>query len=274
MDRSFDSPKIINVAKFTKRETFRNVTKPSKKVANIDPIGMRLNKYVAHCGICSRRQAAEYIKEGLVTVNGEIVSQPGYQIEAGDKVTFRGAPIKPEEKLVYILMNKPRKVITTVKDDRGRRTVIDLIQSKVKERIFPVGRLDMDTTGLLLLTNDGHLADKLMHPRNNITKSYQAELDRPFAPEDLQKLRKGLVLEDGPINVDSANYIKGKGKNEIAVELHSGRNRIVRRIFEHLGYKVNRLDRVYLAGLTKKDLPRGYFRHLSEREIIMLKHFS
>ena len=243
-------------------------------MGNIDTVGMRLNKYVAHCGICSRRQAAEYVKEGLVAVNGKIICQPGYQIEAGDKVTFRGDPIEPEEKLVYLLMNKPRKVITTVKDERGRRTVIDLVRSKVKERIFPVGRLDMDTTGLLLLTNDGHLADKLMHPRNNVVKFYQAELDKPFALADLQKLRKGLVLEDGPIKVDGADYVKGKGKNEVGVELHSGRNRIVRRMFEHLGYKVNRLDRVYLAGLTKKDLPRGYFRHLSEREIIMLKHFS
>lgn len=262
------------MAKFTKRETFRNINKPSNVSPRAEIVGMRLNKYVAHCGICSRRQAADYVKEGLVAVNGKVIEQPGYQIEEGDQVTYKGKVIQPEEKLVYLLMNKPRKVITTVKDDRGRRTVIDLVRSKIKERIFPVGRLDMDTTGLLLLTNDGYLADKLMHPRNNVTKFYQAELDKPFAAADLKKMRAGLTLEDGPIVIDSADYVKGKGKNEVGVELHSGRNRIVRRMFEHLGYKVLRLDRVYLAGLTKKDLPRGYFRYLSEREIIMLKHFS
>ncbi len=262
------------MAKFTKRETFRNISKSKEgKIEKPEVVGMRLNKYVAHCGICSRRQAAEYIKEGLVAVNGKIILQPGYQIKKGDKVTYQGKPIQPEEKLIYLLMNKPRNVITTVKDERGRRTVIDIIGDKVKERIFPVGRLDKDTTGLLLLTNDGHLADKLMHPRNNVTKFYEAELDRPFDKKDLEKMRKGLVLEDGPINIDGADYVKGKPKNVVGVEIHSGRNRIVRRMFEHLGYKVKRLDRVYLAGLTKKDLPRGYFRHLSEREVIMLKHF-
>ncbi len=236
--------------------------------------GMRLNKYVAHCGVCSRRQAAEYIKEGQVSVNGEKVTEPGYQVQAGDKIAFRGKPIRPEKKLVYLLLNKPKDYITTAKDEKGRRTVLDLVGNKVQERIFPVGRLDRATTGLLLLTNDGELAKKLSHPSHKVKKVYQVWLDKPLAAADLEKIGAGLELEDGKAIVDAVGYIEGGKKNEIGIELHIGRNRIVRRIFEHLGYEVVRLDRVYYAGLTKKDLPRGRWRHLTEKEVIMLKHFT
>ena len=235
---------------------------------------MRLNKYVAHCGICSRRQAAEYVKQGEVSVNGEKITEPGYQVKEGDQVAFRGKPIRPEKKLVYILLNKPKDYITTVKDDRGRRTVLDLLGGRIEERIFPVGRLDRATTGLLLLTNDGELAEKLAHPSNKVNKLYHVVLDTPLSTADLEKIRNGLKLEDGKATVDAVDYVQGKKKNEIGIELHIGRNRIVRRIFEHLGYKVVRLDRVYYAGLTKKDLPRGRWRHLEEKEVIMLKHFT
>ncbi len=249
--------------------------KPAGPLPNTQEVeGMRLNKYVAHCGICSRRQAAEYIKEGQVAVNGEKVSEPGYQVKEGDQVTFRGKPIRPERKLAYILLNKPKDFITTVKDERGRRTVLDLLGSEVQERVFPVGRLDRATTGLLLLTNDGELAEKLAHPSHKMKKLYHAVLDKPLDAPDLDKIRNGLELEDGKAPVDAVDYVRGKKKNEVGIELHIGRNRIVRRIFEHLGYEVVRLDRVYYAGLTKKDLPRGRWRHLTEKEVIMLKHFT
>jgi 23S rRNA pseudouridine2605 synthase len=236
-------------------------------------VGMRLNKYVAHAGICSRRQAAEYVKEGLVTVNGEVELSPGYQVQAGDEIAFKGQLITPEEHLVYILMNKPKNVITTVKDDRGRKTVMDQLQHKIPERIFPVGRLDRDTTGLLLLTNDGKLAEKIMHPRHKMKKIYNVTLERPVEPEDLERIRQGLELEDGLAPVNWAEYLSPKKKSIVALEIQIGRNRIVRRIFEHLNYEVKKLDRIYLGGLTKKDLPRGFWRHLTEREVRMLKHF-
>ncbi len=235
---------------------------------------MRLNKYLAHCGIASRRQAAVLIKEGKVDVNGEQVIEPFYQIQKGDQVQFEGKLIQPEERQVYILLNKPRNVITTVKDERGRKTVLDLLGGKYKERIFPVGRLDRDTTGLLLLTNDGALAERLAHPRHQIKKVYHVTLEEDMPESALLKIRKGLILDDGPAKVDAVDYVELSDKKRIAIELHIGRNRIVRRIFEHVGFPVKKLDRVYFGGLTKKDLPRGFHRPLSEREIIMLKHFS
>lgn len=240
---------------------------------NVPVEGMRLNKYVAHCGICSRRQAAEYVKEGKVSVNGVVELSPAYQIKKGDEVTFAGKPIRPEERLVYILMNKPRDVITTVSDDQGRQTVIDLLKGRVSERIFPVGRLDRDTTGLLLLTNDGALAEKMMHPRHRIKKVYNITLDKPVTKAHLEAIAAGLELEDGKAPVSWVQYINPDNKHEVALEIVMGRNRIVRRIFEHLGYRVRKLDRVYLGGLTKKDLPRGWWRHLTEQEILMVKHF-
>jgi len=256
----------------------RKVKLPPKSKPEVfqpEPVeGMRLNKYVAHCGVCSRRQAGDYVKEGLVTVNGKVVLQPFYQVKKGDKIAFKGKPIQPEERKVYILMNKPKGYITTVKDERDRQTVLDLVKPQVKERIYPVGRLDRDTTGLLLLTNDGELAKKLAHPSHKVQKVYQVVLDRPLSPKDMETMREGLKLEDGIARVDAIGFVSGGGKNEVAVEIHIGKNRIVRRIFEHLGYRVEKLDRTYYAGLTKKDLPRGQFRFLTQREIIMLKHFK
>ncbi|MEZ4992512.1 MAG: pseudouridine synthase [Saprospiraceae bacterium] len=253
---------------------------PQKKeptqAAPVDPVsvvGMRLNKFVAHCGICSRRQAADYVKEGKVFVNGKVELSPAYQICEGDRVTFEGKDIQPEEKLVYLLMNKPKGVITTVRDDQGRRTVIDLVGDKVKERIFPVGRLDRDTSGLLVLTNDGALAERMMHPRHKMKKVYHITLDQPVTKAHMEAIGEGLDLEDGPAPVNWVQYLHPDKKKEVGLEIVMGRNRVVRRIFEHLGYTVKKLDRVYLGGLTKKDLPRGWWRHLNEREIIMLKHF-
>lgn len=235
---------------------------------------MRLNKYVAHCGICSRRQAAEYVKAGKIEVNGKVEIDPSYQVQPDDEVKYEGNPINPEAKPVYILLNKPKNVITTLKDEKGRVTVVDLIKDKIKERIFPVGRLDRATTGLLILTNDGNLAQRLAHPRHKVKKVYHVVLDKPVSKEDIEKIRKGLELEDGLALVDGVDYATGQPQNEVGIELHIGRNRIVRRIFEHLGYQVKRLDRVAYGDLTKKDLPRGFFRHLTEKEVIMLKHFS
>jgi 23S rRNA pseudouridine2605 synthase len=236
--------------------------------------GMRLNKYVAHCGVASRRETAELIKEGKVTVNNVVVKEPFYQIKPGDVVHYKGKAIRPEGKMVYLLMNKPRNVITTTDDERGRKTVLDLVQKKTDMRVFPVGRLDRDTTGLLLLTNDGELAQKMTHPSYKIKKIYHAVLNRPISTADLEKIRAGLELEDGLAPVDSVDYVPDKARNEVGITIHIGRNRIVRRIFAHLGYEVERLDRTYLGGLTKKDLPRGFVRHLNKQEVIMLKHFT
>ena len=234
---------------------------------------MRLNKYIAHCGICARRQAAEYVKEGHVSVNGEVQTNPGYLVQPGDKVKFKDKTVRLEEKKVYILMNKPKDIITTANDEKGRKTVLDLVRAKVTERIFPVGRLDRMTTGLLLLTNDGDLAKKLSHPSHKVQKVYQATLNKPLHIDDLERIRKGIQLDDGMATVDSLHYIS-PGKDEVEIGLHIGKNRIVRRIFEHLGYEVIKLDRTYFAGLTKKDIGRGHFRHLTEKEVIMLKHFK
>lgn len=235
---------------------------------------LRLNKYIAHCGVCSRRQAAEHVKNGLVTVNGKKVLEPWILIGPKDIVTFKDEVIKPETKKVYILMNKPKNVITTASDERGRKTVLDIIGDRVKERIYPVGRLDRDTTGLLLLTNDGDLAKKLSHPSHGVRKVYHVYLDKLVTKNDLQRIADGLVLEDGLAPVDNVSYVANRDKTEVMIELHIGRNRIVRRIFEHLGYEVRKLDRIFFAGLTKKDIGRGHFRFLKEKEIILLRHFS
>ena len=240
-----------------------------------DPkLGTRLNKYVANSGICARRKADEFIQQGVVTVNDKVITAPGHRVFEKDIVKFKGKKIQPLVDYIYILLNKPKGVITSVTDDRGRDTVIDLIGDAIKERIYPVGRLDMDTTGLLLLTNDGDLAKKLSHPSYEVKKVYHVVLNKELSEKDLEKIKKGLELEDGSAPVDGISYIKGRGKNQVGIELHIGRNRIVRRIFKHLGYKVIRLDRTYYAGLNKKDIPRGRFRKLSEKEVIFLKHFT
>ena len=235
--------------------------------------GIRLNKYVAKCGVTSRRKAADLVKEGHIIVNGEAEKNPAYLVQQKDKVQYRGKVLKLQGKSLYLLMNKPKNTITTVDDEKDRKTVIDLIRHKIQDRVFPVGRLDRNTTGLLLLTNDGDLAQKLSHPKFKVKKIYHVTLNRDLKQRDLERIKTGIILEDGQAIVDGIEYVQNKGKNEIGMEIHIGKNRIVRRIFEHLGYEVTKLDRVYFGGLTKKDLPRGRFRHLTRQEIIMLKHF-
>jgi len=233
---------------------------------------MRLNKYIAHCGIDSRRKTAEFVKQGLVTVNGEVEKSPAYVVQEGDIVRYRGKVIKPEENMVYILLNKPKRTITSLNDEKGRKTVIDIVKSKVPERIYPVGRLDYLTTGLLLLTNDGDLTKKLSHPSHNVPKVYQVTLDKELSPNDFKQIEAGFELKDGKVRVDWIRKVDGE--HTYNLEIHMGKNRIVRRIFEHFNYSVQKLDRIYYAGLTKKGLTRGWFRHLTKREIIMLKHFT
>lgn len=234
---------------------------------------MPLNKYLAHSGVCSRRQAAEEIKEGKVKVNGKIVTEPGYKVMPEDKVSMGGKKIVRTKNLVYVLLNKPKDFLTTAEDDRGRKTVMDLVKTATGERIYPVGRLDRNTTGLLLLTNDGDLAQQLTHPSYEVKKIYEVRLDKEVAPEDIDKLMTGFELEDGFIKADAVGYTMLPQKDLIGIEIHSGRNRIVRRMFEHLGYDVQSLDRVMFAGLTKKNLPRGKWRLLEEKEIRLLKFF-
>lgn len=246
-------------------------SKKGKEEAEQEP--MPLNKFIAHAGIASRRRAAELIKAGFVEVNGAVVIEPGRKVSGIDEVRFKGKPVKREEKKIYLLLNKPKNVITTSKDENNRKTVLDLIGDEIKSRIFPVGRLDRNTTGLLVLTNDGELAQKLSHPSHKVKKIYRVVLDKPINQAQLEAIRKGLDLEDGKAIVDSVNYVEGGNTNEVGIDLHIGRNRIVRRIFEHLGFEVVKLDRVYYAGLTKKDLPRKRYRHLTKQEVIMLKHF-
>ena len=234
---------------------------------------IRLNRYIANSGICSRRKADELIAAGVVSVNGEVVSELGAKVNPSvDQIRYNGELLK-REKMVYVLLNKPKDFITTTDDPQERKTVMELVDKASKERIYPVGRLDRNTTGLLLMTNDGDLAEKLSHPRNNISKIYNVELSRNLSQGDFNKIAFGLELEDGFIKPDSVSYVTGGAKNEIGIQIHSGKNRIVRRIFESLGYEVVKLDRVIYANLSKKDLPRGKWRYLSENEIIQLKHF-
>ena len=234
----------------------------------------RLNKYVALSGICSRRKAAELVKAGKIKVNGEININPGFEVTKDDTVEYNEKKLTPQLDKVYILMNKPKNTITTASDEKGRRTVLDLIGDKVPQRIFPVGRLDRATTGLLLLTNDGDLSHTLSHPSSQVRKIYHATLDKPLSEKDLAKIKKGIRLDEGIAVVDGVSYLDDKPKNIVGIEIHIGWNRIIRRIFEQLTYEVIKLDRVSLAGLSKKDLKRGWFRHLNGREIIMLKHFT
>ena len=236
--------------------------------------GVRLNKFVASSGVCSRRKAAELVKAGKIKVNGEVKLEPFYLVQDFDKVEYNGRILQQETKKVYLLMNKPKNTITSLSDEKGRKTVMELIKQDIPERIFPVGRLDFPTTGLLLITNDGDLAKKLAHPSHKVKKFYEVQLDQDIKPQDLKKIRDGLELEDGLAPVLGVDYVRGKTKRDVGIEIHIGRNRIVRRIFAHLGYTVEKLDRTYYAGLTKKDLPRGRYRHLSKQEVIMLKYFT
>ncbi len=243
------------------------IKKPSQ-----EPEVVRLNKYIANSGVCSRREADKLIADGKIKVNKETITELGYKVQPGDKVYYNGKLLK-REKLVYVLLNKPKDYITTMDDPDGRKTVMDLVKNAVPERIYPVGRLDRNTTGLLLFTNDGETAKKLSHPSYEIKKIYQVDLDKPISQVDFEKIQNGLQLEDGEATVDDIAVLS-KDKSILGVEIHIGRNRIVRRIFEHLGYDVIRLDRVMYGPLTKKDLPRGKYRFLTDKEIVLLKNFK
>ena len=231
---------------------------------------IRLNKYMANAGICSRREADEFIQQGLVKVNGEVVTELGTKITRNDKVEYDDKVVALERKC-YILLNKPKDCVTTSDDPNGRLTVMDLVKNACEERIYPVGRLDRNTTGVLLLTNDGDLASKLTHPKYVKKKIYHVWCDKDIAEEDMQRIADGIELEDGPIHADAISYATMTDRNQAGIEIHSGRNRVVRRIFESLGYHVTKLDRVYFAGLTKKNLPRGRWRYLTQEEVNFLK---
>ena len=248
------------------KKVMRSRNKPAEgsrsSNSNKDKGLIRLNRYIANAGICSRRKADELIEAGVVSVNGEVVSELGAKIDPiKDVIRYNGETLK-REKMVYVLLNKPKDYITTTDDPQERRTVMQLVEKASRERIYPVGRLDRNTTGLLLMTNDGELADKLSHPRSNVTKIYNVELDKSLTQGDLNKISYGLELEDGLIKPDVVSYVQGGSKREVGIQIHSGKNRIVRRIFEHLGYEVVKLDRVIYANLTKKDLTRGRWRYL------------
>lgn len=235
---------------------------------------MPLNKFLAHCGVCSRRDAVTLIKDGKVKVNGTVVLEPAFKVTEKDDVQFNGKKLFVSKNLVYILLNKPKDYITTTDDPQGRKTVLQLTKMATTERIYPVGRLDRNTSGVLLLTNDGELTQKLSHPSYNITKVYEARLDKSLTKADFDKILNGVKLEDGEIKADSLAYADAKDKSVIGIEIHSGRNRIVRRIFEHLGYDVKALDRVMYATLTKKNVERGKWRFLSEKEVRLLKYLN
>lgn len=236
--------------------------------------GIRLNKYLADAGVCSRREADRLIESGSVQINGKFVTQLGTRVMPGDKVQFGGQTLS-REKPVYLLLNKPKGFITTSDDPQNRKTVMNLVENACSERIYPVGRLDRNTTGLLLFTNDGDLAKKLMHPKYETKKIYHVFLDKNLTKNDMLRIAEGLELEDGFIAPDKIAYVaQTEDKKQIGLEIHSGRNRIVRRIFEHLGYKVMKLDRVFFAGLTKKDLPRGKWRFLTPKEVNLLKRLG
>ena len=235
---------------------------------------MPLNKFIAHAGICGRTEAAELVKQGQVKVNNTVVAEPGFKVTANDKIIVNNRQIHLRKNLVYVLLNKPKDYITTTKDPQGRKTIFELIKNAPDERIFPVGRLDRNTTGVLLLTNDGELAQKLTHPSFEVKKIYEVKLDKPLQKKDMEKILSGIELEDGFIAADAVGYADMKDKSVIGIEIHSGRNRIVRRMFEYLGYDVKNLDRVLFANLTKKNVERGKWRYLNEKEIRLLKYMN
>lgn len=252
----------------------RKPTKKSAPKGNPGPKaaarpGIRLNKYLANAGISSRRDADNLIKAGLVKINGQVIIEMGHKVLPEDEVTFNGSMITPEKK-VYLVLNKPKGFITTVTDPKARKTVMELVSNAGPERIYPVGRLDRPTTGVLLFTNDGDMAKRLTHPSHGAKKIYDVSLDKKLSQTDFNKIQEGLELEDGPIKVDEISFVEERNKNNVGVILHSGKNRIVRRIFESLGYEVTKLDRVMFAGITKKSLSRGHWRKLTEKEISFL----
>jgi 23S rRNA pseudouridine2605 synthase len=263
--------KIVTANAIPKKEGAAAKPDPAQKTTDVV---MPLNKFLAHCGICSRRDAIALIAEGKVKVNAEITTEPGYKVQPTDEVIYNTKKLFVTKNLVYILLNKPKDYITTTEDPQGRRTVLQLIQKATDERVYPIGRLDRNTSGVLLLTNDGDLTQKLSHPSYEIKKIYEVKLDKNLTKTDFDRILSGLTLEDGPIYVDSLAYADSKDKSIIGIEIHSGRNRIVRRIFEYLGYDVKGLDRVMYAGLTKKNVERSKWRYLSDKEIRVLKYMN
>ena len=268
------------------KEQQPNSDKPKRKRLRVDPSKIikqserkdeeliRLNKFLAHSGVCSRRDADKLISSGQVKVNGEVVTEMGHKVQVSDRIEYKDKVLQ-RERLVYVLLNKPKGFITSLDDPFDRKTVMSLVANAVQERIYPVGRLDTNTTGLLLFTNDGEIAKKMTHPSHNIKKIYHVVLDSPLTKSHFNEIEAGIELEDGPIKPDAVAYVENtESRKEIGLEIHSGRNRIVRRIFEHFEYKVVKLDRVKLGGLTKKDLPRGKWRYLLPAEINMLKMLS
>jgi len=255
-------------------------TKKLQKTAPVKPgrpsstAAMPLNKYIALSGICSRRDAALLVKEGKVKVNNILITEPGHKVSTRDDIRVNGKKVVPEKSFVYILVNKPKDYITTTDDPQKRKTVLDLVKNVTRERIYPVGRLDRNTSGVLLLTNDGDLSQKLTHPSNEVKKIYAVLLNKPLEKKDFEQIQHGVVLEDGPVQVDAIAFSDPNDRSQIGIEIHSGRNRIVRRLFEHLGYEVKNLDRVMFAGLTKKNVSRGKWRFLTEKEVRELKYFG
>ncbi len=243
-------------------------TNPRRSENSASPQEVRLNKYIANSGVCSRREADKLIATGEIKVNKEVITEMGYKVKPTDKVYHKGQLLQ-SEKPVYVLLNKPKGFLTTTDDPQERRTVMELVKNACDERIYPVGRLDRATTGLLLFTNDGAVAEVLAHPSNNVKKIYRAEINKPITKEHFQQIVDGLELEDGPVKVDELAILDDR--KALGMEIHLGKNRIVRRIFEHLGYEVIKLDRVVYAGLDKSNLPRGKWRHLSDKEINRLK---
>ena len=256
--------------KFIKTQKFTKEIKP--KVEKQDEV-IRLNRYISNAGICSRREADKLISTGLVSVNGKVITEMGYQVKNSDDIRFNGQRLS-REKRVYIIMNKPKDAIATLDDPDGRNTIMDLLGNEVRERVFPVGRLDRNTTGVIILTNDGELSQRLMHPKYEVEKVYKATLNKTFKGEDFWQLTNGVELEDGFIKPDELAYPDPKNKMEVGVLIHSGRNRIIHRMFEHLGYLLDKLDRVSYGGFVKTGLKRGEWRHLTDKEVTQLKRLS
>jgi 23S rRNA pseudouridine2605 synthase len=281
-----DNKQKVSITKNTSKDNQLTYPKPQpgKKQIAAEPaasakasaarVQMPLNKFIAHAGICSRRDAAEIVKSGKVVVNGQLIMEPGFKVTQQDEVKVNGKQITARKNLVYILLNKPKDFITTTEDPEGRKTVLDIVKHATTERVYPIGRLDRNTTGVLLLTNDGELAQKLAHPSYQVKKIYEVKLDKPLAKKDFDTIINGVTLEDGFIAPDVLAYADTKDKSIIGIEIHSGRNRIVRRIFEQLGYDVRNLDRVMYANLTKKNVERGKWRMLTDKEIRLLKFLN
>jgi len=267
--------KRIQKKKITKATAHPSAS-PSSKSQGVERItgAIPLNKFISHSGMCSRRDAAELVKAGKVQVDGKLIIEPGFKVTPEQEIKVNGKKISIQKNLVYILLNKPKDFITTTTDPHGRHTVLELIKHATKERVYPVGRLDRNTTGVLLLTNDGELTQKLSHPSYEVRKVYEVRLDRPLTKKDFDSILKGIQLEDGLVSPDALAYADARDKSVIGIEIHSGRNRIVRRIFEHLGYDVKNLDRVMYANLTKKNVERGKWRFLSEKEVRLLKYMN